>query len=100
MGAYSKRYDNKPLWLTEFAMALNSNLETELAFIREFLPMLEKAPFIEKYSWWTSRYYKSNPSQLTGYFWIDSATNSLLQYDKAALTTVGRAYDYPYHLHL
>lgn len=48
-----------------FERKLTSDLEehdeaTIVSYVEEFLPMLEHADFIHKYSWWYSRYYEVN----------------------------------------
>ena len=97
--AYSNRYGKK-LWLTEFAFTKTKNETEVVEFIQEILPMLECANFIERYSWWISRYYDDADMQSTWnqWFWISHA-NSLLDVsgNSSALTVAGLAYDYPYH---
>jgi len=97
--AYSNRYGKK-LWLTEFALKKTKNETEVVEFIREILPMLECADFIERYSWWYSRYYddKDQESSWNQWFWISHA-NSLLDVSgsSSALTAAGQAYDFPYH---
>merc|ERR1712107_29586 len=63
--------------LTEFAVAKEHDEEKIVEFIHQLIPMLEKADFIWRYSWFYTRYYPeyddSNP-----WFWIDPV-NSLLE---------------------
>ena len=94
---FSKRYDNKPIWLTEFAVMRNHNENEIVAFIEEILPRLEAAPFVFRYAWFITRYYPKDT--FDGWFWIDPI-NSLLEQDSSFLTDVGKAYDYPYHLYI
>ena len=46
--AYSERYDNKQIWLTEFAVIRESNADVIIDFLKDFLPKLEFSPFIAK----------------------------------------------------
>ena len=55
--AYSERYGNKKIWLTEFAVAKDQNAQNVIEFIEEFLPKLEFSDFIYRYSWFISRLY-------------------------------------------
>ena len=75
----------KPIWLTEFAMANFWDKPTqpqEIAFINLAIPMLESLPFVERYSW----------------FWLGAhdASDFLYPADlcdaSGALTNTGRAY--------
>jgi len=97
--AYSNRY-GKQLWLTEFAFSKSTNETEVVEFIQEILPMLECADFIERYSWWYSRYYDdaTTSSSWNKWFYV-SDVNSLLDVsgDSSALTAAGAAYDFPYH---
>ena len=96
--AYSVRYGKK-IWFTEFAMAMETN-ETKIAeFVEEFLPRLEHASFIARYSWFVTRYYPDEacPDPNNQYFCLDTK-NSLLKQDAPELTAVGEAYDKPWHL--
>ena len=93
--AYSERYDNKKIWLTEFAMAKEGNETKIVEFVMEFLPLLEHADFIHRYAWYYPRYYENHAHE--GWFWIDSY-NSLLHENGPYLTAVGEAYNFPWHL--
>ena len=93
--AYSERYGNKKIWLTEFAVSKEGNEDEIVKHVEELLPRLERADFIEKYAWWYTRYYEDHDH--SGYFWLDSY-NSLLQEDGPFLTKVGEAYNKPWHL--
>jgi len=92
---YSERYDNKKIWLTEFARANEEDEQEIINFIEEFLPKLECADFIDRYSWWITRFYPSG--EHSGWFWVDDI-NGLIEQDSVTLTRVGEAYDKPYHL--
>ena len=51
--------------MKKFKWKSNSDLQehdedTIVSYVEEFLPMLEHADFIHKYSWWYSRYYEVN----------------------------------------
>ena len=92
--AFSQRY-GRQVWLTEFAVKNEANTTKIVEFIEEFLPMLENANFIFRYSWWYPRYYEDHNHE--GWFWLDS-NNSLLQEKGPYLTEVGNAYDKPWHL--
>jgi len=93
---YSDRYGGRKIWLTEFARR-NTHKEADvISMIEQLLPRLESADFIWRYSWWVTRYYP-DPSDESGNFWVDPV-NSLLEFDNATLTAVGRAYNNPWHL--
>ena len=95
--AFHARY-GKNIWFTEFAMAMETNETKIVEFVEEFLPRLEHANFIHKYSWFYTRYYDFTcPDPDNEWFCLDSK-NSLLQADAPALTAVGEAYDKPWHL--
>ena len=68
-------------------------------FVEEFLPRLEHADFIKRYSWFVTRYYENEecPDPDNEWFCLDNK-NSLLEQDAPELTAVGRAYDKPWHL--
>eukprot|EP00093_Oithona_nana_P008667 08667.XXX_159231_158695_1 [CDS] Oithona nana genome sequencing. len=93
--AFSQHYGGRQVWLTEFAVEHEANTTKIVEFIQEFLPLLENADFIYKYSWWYTRYYEDHDH--TGDFWLDS-NNSLLEDNGPFLTEVGKAYDHPWHL--
>ena len=93
--AFSQRYGDRQIWLTEFAVEHEANSTKIVEFIQEFLPLLENADFIYKYSWWYTRYYEDHDH--SGDFWLDS-NNSLLEDNGPFLTEVGKAYDHPWHL--
>jgi len=92
---YSLRY-GKQIWLTEFALALEEDTEKIVEFVEEFLPRLEEAGFIFRYSWFYTRYYIDH-DHTDPWFWLDS-NNSLMEQDRAELSLVGQAYDKPWHL--
>ena len=96
--AYSERYGKK-IWFTEFAMAMETNETKIVEFVEEFLPRLEHASFIARYSWFVTRYYENEacPDPNNQYFCLDTK-NSLLKQDAPELTAVGEAYDKPWHL--
>jgi len=94
---YSRRYDNTPLWLTEFAVNNEHDPAVITAYVEEVLPRLEAADFIYRYSWFISRHTPKHEE--TGNWWMDSA-NGLLEYEASKLTAVGRAYDVAYHQYL
>ena len=94
---YSRRYDNTPLWLTEFAVNNEHDPAVITAYVEEVLPRLEAANFIYRYSWFISRHTPKHEE--TGNWWMDSA-NGLLEYEASKLTAVGQAYDVPYHQYL
>ena len=91
---YSRRYDNKKIWLTEFAVNNEHDQEKIIAYVEDVLPRLEAAPFIWRYSWFITRYKFDETGE--GSWWLDSR-NSLLDYEESRLTGVGEAYDVPYH---
>ena len=93
---YSERYGKK-IWLTEFARRNTHNVTEVIQFIEEALPRLEWANFIWRYSWFLTRYY-DNEVDDSGSFWIDSQANTLLNFNEPVLTSVGRAYNNPWHL--
>ena len=93
---YSQRYGGKQIWLTEFAVANEANTTKIVEFVEEFLPKLEQAGFIFRYSWFYTRYY-INHDHSDPWFWLDS-NNSLMEQDRAELSLVGQAYDKPWHL--
>ena len=92
---FSDRYGGRQVWLTEFAVEHEANTTKIIEFIQEFLPLLENADYIYKYSWWYTSYYENHDH--TGNFWLDS-NNSLLDDKSPTLTEVGKAYDHPWHL--
>ena len=51
-------------------MEHEGNTTKIVEFIEEFLPRLEFADFIYKYSWFYTRYYEDHNHE--GNFWIDS----------------------------
>ena len=57
---YSQRYGGKQIWLTEFAVNKEDNVDKIVEFIEEFLPRLEFANYIHKYSWFYTRYYEDH----------------------------------------
>ncbi|XP_072023812.1 uncharacterized protein [Amphiura filiformis] len=64
-----ERY-NKKIFLTEFALPHTDDEDKQLAYMKELLPMLEDAEYVEKYAWFASRkgtgtgYVKSSCSLL------------------------------------
>ena len=94
--SFSERYGKK-LWLTETAMANEANETKIVEFVEEFLPRLEHADFVHKYSWYYTRYYEDHDHDLDSYFWLDSY-NSLLEDSGPTLSAVGKAFDHPWHL--
>ena len=100
--AYSERYGNKKIWLTEFAVAYEHNVQNVIKFIEEFLPKLEFSDFIDRYSWFIARYAQKKfdtPVDETKDFWNDPYANSLLPpMNDNFLTAIGEAYDKPWHL--
>ena len=92
---YSERYGKK-IWLTEFARRNTHNASEVIEFIEEFLPQLEAADYIWRYSWFLTRYY-DNPVDDSGNFWIDGRINTLLDFSEPKLTATGSAYDKPWH---
>jgi len=93
---YSQRYGGKQIWLTEFAVNKEDNVDKIVEFIEEFLPRLEFANYIHKYSWFYTRYYEDHDHS-DPWFWLDS-NNSLMKENKSELTKVGKAYDKPWHM--
>jgi len=94
---YSRRYDNKKLWLTEFAVNNENSEEAIIAYVEDILPKLEAAPYIWRYSWFITRFTPTGDGE--GNWWLNSK-NSLLEYEASTLTSVGQAYDVPYHAYL
>ena len=94
---YSRRYDNTPLWLTEFGVNNEHDPAVIAAYAEEVLPRLEAADFIYRYSGFISRHTPKHEE--TGNWWMDSA-NGLLEYEASKLTAVGQAYDVAYHQYL
>ena len=66
-----------------------------MEFVEEFIPRLEHANFVYRYSWFYTRYYEDHNHE--GWFWIDS-DNSLLEAESPELSIVGKAYDKPWHM--
>jgi hypothetical protein len=64
-------------------------------FVEEIVPMLEKAEYQWKYSWFISRYFAEKNKCLTPGKWCLDSVNSLLEMDQenAKLTPVGEAYN-------
>ena len=92
--AHSQLYGGRKIWLTEFAALKEHNTTKIIEYVEELLPRLEHADFIDRYSWFYTRYYENHDENG---FWIDS-NNSLLKLDKPELSIVGEAYDKPWHL--
>jgi hypothetical protein len=73
---YWERY-RRPLWLTEFSGAdWRSNtrrpvtFQDNARFAREAILMLESLPFVERYAWWSTKLYASDPHYPTaGLYW-------------------------------
>ena len=48
------RYNNLPIWLTEFSCgdgAQNRPTADHLKYMREIIPLLDAAPYVERYAW-------------------------------------------------
>ncbi len=77
---------NRPIWLTEFAVA-NWKSQTGVdpaivqGFMREVIPQLEALPYVERYAWYSSA-CRRRPA-MSGSFLFDKAGN---------LTELGRIY--------
>ena len=95
--AYSERYGNKKIWLTEFAVAKEQDGQNVIKFIEEYLPKLEFSDFIYRYSWFISRYH-DEPIDTDQNFWIDPYANTLSAMNDTVLSTIGKVYDKPWHL--
>ena len=94
---YSERYDNKKIWLTEFAVIREKEFSKVIEFIEELLPKLEFSDFIFRYSWFYTRYYDV-PTDTSHWFWIDNYAASLLDMNDSLLSQIGNVYDKPWHL--
>ncbi|KAK7485913.1 hypothetical protein BaRGS_00022908 [Batillaria attramentaria] len=71
------------LWLTEFACPDAHTVSDQLTFMKVFLPRLEAAPYVARYSWFATRVEAGR--------WIPQAA-SLLQQNSSTLTDLGRFY--------
>lgn len=69
------------IWLTEFQPYNGGTPEDYLHFMKQVLPRLEAAPFVYRYSWYTTRTLRR---QL--------GNGSLLDHHSVALTELGRFY--------
>lgn len=90
-----ERYGLK-IWFTEFACPNTRDPNVALNYMKEMLPMLEKADYIWKYSWFVHRWPFTGAigSESTG--WYLDKCNSLLEMDTSGppvLTPLGRYYD-------
>ena len=96
---FSEKFGGRKIWLTEFALAKEQNMTKIVDFVETFLPMLEQADFIHKYSWFINRYKYNHDEEHdeNDTFWNDSY-NSLVEQEHPRLTPVGQAYDKPWHL--
>ena len=97
MDVLKKAYDTYGLkiWLTEFGVHNEDDEDEIIKYIEDFLPRLENADFIAKYSWFYSRFPENHNHD--GSWWLDS-NNNLFDPDGYELTKVGKAYDQPWHL--
>ncbi|CAH1800027.1 unnamed protein product [Owenia fusiformis] len=74
----------KPIWLTEFACP-SSDYTTVAAYMNGVLPLLEEAPYVFRYAWYSTR--NTNPNLYI------PPINSLLEEGGTGLTTLGQIYD-------
>jgi len=67
------RYGKK-IWLTEFACPMTNDPNTIQQYMKDVLPRLEAADFVDRYAWFASRF----ATQDWGPNWLLSSENSLL----------------------
>ncbi|KAK6174212.1 hypothetical protein SNE40_017531 [Patella caerulea] len=79
----SRHFGGKKLWLTEFACETSYNIDDNIRFMQTLVPLLEKAWFIERYSWYCSRMRYSDKN----HNW------NLLNMDSPTLSRIGKAYN-------
>ncbi|CAC5355701.1 unnamed protein product [Mytilus coruscus] len=77
---------HKPIWLTEFACPHTTSPNEQLRLMREILPLLESAPFVFRYAWFTSRWVFHNHT------FVDGST-SLMKENSAELSALGHYYN-------
>ena len=75
----------KKIWLTEFACPGDVTAEKQLEFMKDVLPLLEEAEFVDRYAWYCNRLEDPN-----GYV---TPSASLLEADEAKLTPLGEYYN-------
>jgi len=78
---------HKPIWLTEFACPHTTSVNEQLRFMKDALPLLEAAPYVFRYSWFTSRFIHHNEGT-----WVD-ASASLMKENSAELSVLGHYYN-------
>ncbi|CAH1797793.1 unnamed protein product, partial [Owenia fusiformis] len=74
----------KQIWLTEFACPSN-DFTTVSNYMSAVLPLLEEAPYVFRYSWYTTRISNSNA--------YIPPMNALLESGGTGLTALGQIYD-------
>ena len=97
MQILKKAYDTYCLkiWLTEFGVHNEEDEDKVVKYIEDFLPRLENADFIERYSWFYTR--RPENHEHNGDWWMDSC-NNLFDPESYDLSKVGKAYNQPWHL--
>ncbi|XP_063417529.1 uncharacterized protein LOC134700089 [Mytilus trossulus] len=78
---------HKPIWLTEFACPHTTSVNEQLRFMKDALPLLDAAPYVFRYSWFTSRFIHHNEGT-----WVD-ASASLMKEHSAELSVLGHYYN-------
>ncbi|XP_072035950.1 uncharacterized protein [Amphiura filiformis] len=79
-----ERYGKK-IWLTEFACPHTTDPNDQLDYMKEVLPLLEEADFVERYAWYCNRLTDPN-----GYV---KPSASLLEANETKLTPLGEYYN-------
>ncbi|CAH1801469.1 unnamed protein product [Owenia fusiformis] len=78
-----RRY-KKQIWLTEFACPFKNTTEGQLEFMKAILPLFERAEYVYRYAWYSSR--------VPPHGWIPREA-SLLRYNDSTLTPLGIFYN-------
>ena len=75
----------KRIWLTEFACPGDVNVDKQLQFMKDLLPLLEEADFVDRYSWYCSRLLDPHAHV--------APSASLLEANESRLTPLGEYYN-------
>ena len=75
----------KKIWLTEFCCQYTTNPDDQLNFMKQILPLLEKAHYVDRYSWFIHR--------VTSEHGFVTKSASLLEPYNSDLTPLGHYYN-------
>eukprot|EP01006_Ploeotia_vitrea_P015948 TRINITY_DN46352_c0_g1_i1.p1 TRINITY_DN46352_c0_g1~~TRINITY_DN46352_c0_g1_i1.p1 ORF type:complete len:264 (+),score=17.05 TRINITY_DN46352_c0_g1_i1:22-813(+) len=79
-----RKFNHLTIWLTEFACGDHSGHKSQkhqLEYMRQVVPMLDKAPFVFRYSWFPARTHDKDDHR------------ALFVHDKEELTQLGKLYN-------